>query len=208
MVGLIGSLLASTLINVGAIHSPCLKTTDIYRLMVNSIVVVNNETKKSMGTGVEINERGDVITSTHVITDEKLSKDHQITIYDHHKNKYNYRQILGDPESISMLKPMNESNHPKQFRSINIAVNPKIGEKAYVVGHSLGYRYSFISGFVGNLWDDGKIIQLDMSVNMGMSGSPVVNCHGDIIGFVLSTTELGIGFANAVTDVAPLFGMN
>lgn len=179
----------------------CMSGSAMYGTVKPSIVSVYSPKNQSLGTGVVVNSQGYIITSTHVIS----KKDTVIKVSDYLNNKYDYTAIVGDPMSVSLLKP--KSKHPAGFSSFTDRP-PLIGESAFVLGHPFGISYSFISGEISNryIYQKRDIIQLNMNVNHGMSGAPVFNCDANIIGFILAYNSLdnSIGLANIYTDATSL----
>ena len=69
---------------------------------------------------------------------------------------------------------------------------PKIGEKAYMVGHHLGMKYIYGEGAVSGR--DGLFLVVQIPTLWGNSGSGVFNKKGEMIGIIHSVPYVIVGF--------------
>ena len=80
------------------------------------------------------------------------------------------------------------------------------GERVAVLGYPLTFALGLDAGaFVGVVSKqtagvDGRYLQVDVSVNPGMSGAPLLNADGDMVGLITSRVEVVNG--RNVLDVA------
>jgi len=187
----------------------------VYQVIQPSIVLIqvhtpgeeDEEEGSGLGTGVVINDSGDVLTSLHVITNATAI---QLTFAD--GTESSAEVIATQPENdIAVL-------HPSQLPELLVPAtlgNPgaiHIGDEAFVVGHPLGLYGSMSSGIISGLDRTFRppnsdqrlrgLIQIDAAVNPGNSGGPLLNRYGQVIGIVAglaNPTEhnvfIGIGFA-------------
>ncbi len=70
---------------------------------------------------------------------------------------------------------------------------PQVGDRVYVIGHGLGFKYQMTQGIVSKLMSDGRIMT-DAAVNKGNSGGPMLNDRGYVIG-TISTLSTQSWFA-------------
>ena len=88
----------------------------------------------------------------------------------------------------------------------------EIGQWAIAIGNPMGYQHTVTVGVIsatgrqlrGTGYED--LIQTDAAINLGNSGGPLINIHGDVIGINvaierhLSTMIQGIGFAIPINN--------
>jgi len=192
----------------------------VYQLIQPSIVLIqvqtlgeNAEEEDGLGTGVVINDDGDILTSLHVVTNTTSI---QLTFADGTESS---AQIIATvPEDdIAVLRP---SQLPGLLVPATLG-NPNamhIGDEAFVVGHPLGLYGSMSTGVISGLDRTFRppdseqrlrgLIQIDAAVNPGNSGGPLLNRYGQVVGIIAglaNPTEnnvfIGIGFAVPI-DVA------
>lgn len=173
----------------------------------------NGEVENHLGSGVIIDDSGDILTALHVVTD---TTDIQVTFAD--GTQSSAQVTTSQPENdIAVLSP---SQLP-QVLVPAVLGNPnamRVGDDVYAVGNPFGLYSSMsagvISGFgrsfqaVGSTRKLQGLIQIDAAVNPGNSGGPLLNRDGQVIGIVtgiLNPTDqdvfIGIGFAVPI-DVA------
>lgn len=172
-----------------------------------------DKTEHAVGSGIVVDDRGDILTSLHVVAD---ATDIQLIFAD--GSESSAQIVAQQPErDIAVLRP----THPPEQLVPAILGNPhamRVGDEAFVVGHPLGLYGSMsagvISGFDRSFQppdSDQKLqdlIQIDAAVNPGNSGGPLLNRQGHVVGIVaalVNPTEqdvfIGIGFAVPI-DVA------
>jgi S1-C subfamily serine protease len=171
-----------------------------------------------IGTGVIVNDAGDILTSLHVVANEPSLI---VTFADGTQS----------PAKIAVAQPDNDiavltaSQLPEQFLPATLG-NPnamRVGDEAYVVGHPFGLYSSMSAGVISGFNRSFQIpdtnqtltdlIQVDAAVNPGNSGGPLVNRAGQVIGIVaalLNPTKqnvfIGIGFAVPITTAGGAAG--
>jgi S1-C subfamily serine protease len=174
---------------------------------------------RGLGTGVVVSDRGDILTSLHVVED---AEDIELTFADGTQS----------PGEIVAAQPENDIAVVRALRLPGVLVpatlgNPgavRVGDEAYVVGHPLGLYGSMSAGVISGLDrsfqpSDAKtrlegLIQFDAAVNPGNSGGPLLNRYGQVIGIVaglINPTEqnvfIGIGFAVPINVAGGAAGM-
>jgi S1-C subfamily serine protease len=167
----------------------------------------------SLGSGVVIDDQGDILTSLHVVAGAAT-----ITVTFADASTSPAQVAVSRPETdIAVLHP---DRLPDGLQPATLG-NPgaiRIGSEAYVVGNPFGLYGSMSAGVVSGLDRSfrlpatGKeltgLIQVDAAVNPGNSGGPLLNGDGQVIGIVAAlinpTREdvfVGIGLAVPI-DVA------
>ena len=167
----------------------------------------NGEIGHGVGSGVVINNNGDILTSLHVVAN---AADIQLTFAD--GSQSNAQVMVRQPENdIAVLR----ANQPPAQLMPAILGNPnamRVGDEAFVVGNPLGLYSSMsagvISGFnrsfrpMNSNQELDDLIQIDAAVNPGNSGGPLLNRDGQVVGIVTALANpteqdvfIGIGFA-------------
>jgi S1-C subfamily serine protease len=162
-------------------------SSQVYQLIQPSLVLiqsrisgVKDEAGGALGSGVVINDRGDILTSLHVV---EGADDIQIIYAD--GTKANGEIVAKQEENdIAVLSTdlLPEVLVPAILGNPN---SMRVGDEAYVVGNPFGLYSSVsagvISGFGRTFKPEGKeielnnLIQIDAAVNPGNSGGPLVS---------------------------------
>jgi S1-C subfamily serine protease len=186
----------------------------VYQAIQPSLVLIqtkgpdkNGDSEDGLGTGIVINDRGDILTSLHVV---EGATDIQLLFAD--GSESNAMIAATQPENdIAVLS----ANEPPALLVPAILGNPnamRVGDEAFVVGHPLGLYDSMSAGVISGFGRSFKptnskqrlhdLIQIDAAVNPGNSGGPLLNRNGHVVGIVaalVNPTEqdvfIGIGFA-------------
>ena len=186
----------------------------VYQAIQPSFVLIQVQTKdkagkpeNGLGSGVIIDDKGDILTSLHVVTDAVA-----ITLTFADGTESGAEVIVKQPENDIAVLAANKL--PQQVVPATLG-NPnamRIGDEAFVVGNPLGLYASMSSGVISGFERSFQppdsqqrlrgLIQIDAAVNPGNSGGPLLNRDGQVIGIVaglVNPTEqdvfIGIGFA-------------
>jgi len=186
----------------------------VYQAIQPSLVLIqtksqsqNGDDENGIGSGVVIDDQGDVLTSLHVVAN---ASEIQLTFAD---GTQSIGLVMAEqPENdIAVLRA---STPPAQIVPATLG-NPgamRVGDEAFVVGHPLGLYGSMsagvISGFDRSFQPPNNeqrlkgLIQIDAAVNPGNSGGPLLNRYGQVVGIVAGLVNpsdqdsfAGIGFA-------------
>ncbi|HUS17392.1 MAG TPA: trypsin-like peptidase domain-containing protein [Chloroflexia bacterium] len=178
----------------------------------------NGDVAHGLGSGVVIDDQGDILTSLHVVTQ---ATEIRLTFADGTESpgKITVQQPEHDIAVVQATSP------PEQMVPATLG-NPnasRVGDEAYAVGNPFGLYSSMsagvISGFhrsfqpVDSPYKLEDMIQIDAAVNPGNSGGPLLNRYGEVIGIVTGLTNpsaqnffVGIGFAVPITLAGPAAG--
>ena len=186
----------------------------VYQVIRPSLVLIqaqlpdeDGEVKNVLGSGVVVDDVGDILTALHVVTQ---AHDIQLTFAD--GTQSSAQVIVEQPENdIAVLRP---SSPPAVLVPATLG-NPnamRVGDEAFAVGNPFGLYSSMSAGVISGFNRSFKpahsrqelqgLIQIDAAVNPGNSGGPLLNRGGHVIGIVtwiVNPTEqeffVGIGFA-------------
>lgn len=196
------------------------KSERVYQAVAASIVLIETTASPASdgvddgrGTGVVVNEGGDVLTALHVVAGAASI---ELTFADGSRRLGTVASADRDTD-IALVTP----DTPPDTVAAATLGNPRslrVGSETYVVANPLGLDRSMSAGVVSALDrafrdpDTGTVreglIQVDAAVNPGSSGGPLLDRDGRVVGIVtalVNPTDLevfiGVGLAVPI-DVA------
>jgi S1-C subfamily serine protease len=212
-------------LETNTLPSPAAKA---YELVRQSIVRVNGwgvddeadeDTDKSVGTGVVIVDKGTILTNLHVVLGAKRV---QVVFADGLKSD---ATVVGtQPEHDLAVLQAETIPDDLVAATMRSTADLALGDQVVAVGFPFGIGPSVTAGVVSGLRrefrsPEGKrvltnLIQFDAAVNPGSSGGPLVTPGGEVIGIVtaiLNPTDqrffVGIGFAVPIENAAAAAGL-
>lgn len=200
--------------------------TRVYQAIRPSFVLIQTHSPgadgtqdSGLGSGVVIDDRGDILTSLHVVAG---ASEIQLTFADGTQSSATV--MVEQPEhDIAVLRA---DQPPAQIVPATLG-NPsamQIGDEAFVVGNPLGLYGSMSAGVISGLNRSFRpsasnqklegLMQIDAAVNPGNSGGPLLNRDGQVIGIVTGIVNpsgqdvfIGIGFAVPITVAGGAAGL-
>jgi S1-C subfamily serine protease len=197
----------------------------VYQIIQPSLILIEtkgkddrNQAEFGLGSGVVIDDMGDIITSLHVVA---TADEIKLTFADGTESSATV--VTKQPENdIAVLRADQPPAHIFPATLGNLGAM-RVGDEAYVVGNPFGLYSSMsvgvISGFGRSFQprnSDIKLqgmIQIDTAVNPGNSGGPLLNRNGEVIGIVTGLINpsgqdvfIGIGFAVPITTAGRAVG--
>ena len=172
-----------------------------------------NGSKAGLGSGVIIDDQGDILTSLHVVAEATSIK---LTFAD---GSTSAGSILSShPENDIAVLQAETLPDPLVPATLGNPGSVRVGSEAFVVGNPFGLYASMSTGVISGLGrtfqetPDGPVlhdlIQIDAAVNPGNSGGPLLDRSGRVIGIVAALINptrqdvfVGIGLAVPI-DVA------
>ena len=197
-------------------------STDVYQIIQPSLVLIRVELQngeKGLGTGVIIDDAGDILTSLHVV-------DGAVKILITFADGTQSDGMIASAQPEMDIAVLQAKLLPELFVPATLG-NPgalRVGDEAYVVGHPFGLYGSMsagvISGFDRTFQPNTSeielqgLIQIDAAVNPGNSGGPLLNRYGHVVGIVtglINPTDgnffVGIAFAVPINVAAGAVGL-
>jgi len=198
----------------------------VYRAIRPSLVLIqtegkdqNGETQNGLGSGVVIDQAGDILTALHVVANASSIK---LTFADGTESAAKVTTAQPDID-IAVLT----AAQPPELIVPAVLGNPRamqVGDEAFVVGNPFGLYGSMsagvISGFERTFQPQHSdtqlkgLIQIDAAVNPGNSGGPLLNRYGQVIGIIEGIANptdqsffVGIGFAVPITVAGGAAGL-
>lgn len=166
-----------------------------------------------VGTGVVVDQRGYILTNSHVVGDGN-AEEVMVLFNDGKQLK---AEVLWNEKSLDLAIIKVEGDN---FLAAELgdSDNTEVGEIAIAIGNPLGLTFErsltqgIISGLNRNITVDNagttieNLMQTDASINPGNSGGPLLNSKGQVIGIntaKISTGE-GLGFAIPINTAKPI----
>lgn len=189
-------------------------STFVYQIILPSLVFIQTEQADApedqrfgVGTGVVVNDSGDILTALHVV-------DEAAEIEVHFADGSQTTAVIISAEPANDIAVLHPQQPPELIVPATLG-NPgamRVGDDAFAVGNPMGLAASMsagvISGFNRSIpVEDSEqrlegLIQFDTAVNPGNSGGPLLNRHGQVVGIVTALANpaeqnffVGIGFA-------------
>ncbi len=156
--------------------------------------------KRSLGSGVLINDEGFILTNEHVVA--RAAKIHVILS---DKQEFDASVIGADIKSDLAIIKIN-SDKPLPFVEMGRSDDLMIGEQILAIGNPFGLQQTVTTGIISALNRNIRVgenrvysdfIQVDASINPGNSGGALLNINGSLIGINTAIYQQaeGIGFA-------------
>jgi S1-C subfamily serine protease len=191
--------------------------TAAYRRILPSLVTISVVADTArIGTGVVIDEQGDVLTALHVVNGGRTI---QVRFADGTRSRATLkrRRPASDIAVLSITGDL-----PAVVVPAVLGGQTAIGDAVFPVGTPLGLEGSLTAGVVSALnrsirAESGrtleKLIQFDAAVNPGNSGGPLLDRQGHVIGIVTGLANpsqqpyfVGIGFAVPIAGASEAAG--
>lgn len=170
---------------------------------------------EGIGTGIIVDEKGYILTNSHVISDGKVQT---ITVQLSDGREEEGSVLWSDKAlDVAIVKIEATGLQPAELGNSD-GVN--IGAYAVAIGNPLGmaFQRSVTQGIISGLdrsitiaegqnqiTMDG-LMQTDASINSGNSGGPLLNSKGEVIGINSAKVQSaeGLGFAIPINTVKPI----
>jgi Do/DeqQ family serine protease len=158
----------------------------------------------SLGSGVIIDKRGDILTNFHVVKGAD-----RVTVRLSSKREYR-GQIIGTDVKTDLAVVRFQPDTELSVAALGDSDRLRVGEWAIAIGNPFGLDQTVTVGVISATGrsDVGvatyeNFIQTDASINPGNSGGPLVNLRGEVIGIntAIVASGQGIGFAIPVNMV-------
>ena len=162
-----------------------------YKKALKSVVLLKAE--NSTGTGFIISNEGLVLTNSHVVNGETYC--HGVI---GSSPKVVELEVISDWGSHNIDLCLLKITEGNRFENLELESDetPEIGDIVYTIGNPKGLGLSLTKGTISRISKNGDI-QLDLTVNPGNSGGPLLNEKGKVIGVIsyLLDSVNGLGFA-------------
>jgi S1-C subfamily serine protease len=208
---------------VKPLPTPTPAISEVYAKVAPSVVQIRarkaDGTSAEAGSGVVIDDAGDILTALHVVQTSPVLT---VVFADGTESPAVVISEIAESD-IAALRP---ANPPAQVVAATLGSPStlRIGDDALVVGNPFALTRSLSAGVISGLNRSvqvpGKdqtltgLIQFDAAVNPGSSGGPLVNRDGDVVGIVTGLVNptgtpafSGVGFAVTIDTAAGALGI-
>ena len=167
------------------------------------------------GSGIIINEDGEIVTNNHVINGSK-----NVTVTLSGDAKQYKAEVLGIDRRNDLALIRIRAGRKLPFVRLGDSENLQVGQKVLAIGNPFGLGGTLTTGIVSSLGrtlqgEEGNslegLIQTDAAINPGNSGGPMFDSKGSVIGINTAifgsqtrsgeAGSIGIGFAVPVSRV-------
>ncbi len=163
------------------------------------------QTTQNLGSGVIIDEAGNVLTNEHVVSRADVIR---VTLAD--GREFEATLVGADPNNdLAVLRLETDEQVPSV--APGSSADLMVGEPVIAIGNPFGLSNSVTTGVLSaidrSIRSDDRIfhgfLQTDASINPGNSGGPLLNATGELVGINTAIYQgaEGIGFAIPI-DVA------
>jgi S1-C subfamily serine protease len=187
----------------------------VYQAVRPSLVLIQtegpetgaNESQDGIGSGVVVNLAGDILTSLHVVDD---ATEIRVTFADGTRSA---AEIVSDDPAID-IAVLRASTPPTEIAPAVLGDPNGVreGSEAYAMGSPFGLTSSMSAGVISGLDRTFRLedtdtvlrglIQIDAAVNPGISGGPLLDREGHVIGILAALLNptgdevfVGVGLA-------------
>lgn len=170
------------------------------------IIDLESGNKSSIGSGFQIDQQGNIVTNYHVVSEYVYYPDKfRIEFMDNQGNEGPLQLI--DLDVINDLALVRKAHLNTQENTFKIAANlPEQGSGIYSLGNPHDLGMIVVPGTFNGLKKNSfyQRIHFTGSINPGMSGGPVVNAQGEVMGVNVATAGNQIGFLIPLAKITDL----
>lgn len=165
------------------------KKISVERLRQATVAIINNDgiIKLPSCAGVWIG-KDLIITAAHCVDDDRLMFEYATK--DEYANDETSKATLvaiDEKSDLALLLAPGDSNHPIISFSRDVV---SAGDQVDIVGHPVGYDWTYSKGYVSAIRDDQsgpknlmkKVVQVSAPVWMGSSGGAAFDSKGNLVG--------------------------
>lgn len=146
------------------------------------MVFTSNGFQGYQGSGFFIDDHGLAVSNYHVFKGTSIGAE-QIKL-EGSDIAYHVDEVVAKDEDHDFIVFRVNSNRNNYF---DIAANkPEVGEKVFAIGSPRGLENTFSSGEVSQ-WRTEDVMQINVQIDHGSSGGPLINQYGQVVGITSGT---------------------
>ena len=157
---------------------------DIVNKYGNTVVLIQTQT--SQGSGVIINNNGQIVTNRHVIDNAK-SGFVKLT----NGSYFPIEAVLAKDDNLDLAIVKIDANDLNAAK-ISSTGTSQVGETIIAIGNPLGLENTVTEGIISSLERDvngTKMLQISAPISPGNSGGGLFNLQGELIGITTSSIQ-------------------
>jgi hypothetical protein len=177
--------------------------TALYQI---KIIELESGNKSSIGSGFQIDTLGNIVTNYHVVSEYVYNPDKFRIEYLAHDGSEGQLQLV-DVDVVNDLALVRKATLSEQESAFPIAQSlPSQGSAIYSLGNPHDLGMIVVPGTFNGLKKSSfyQRIHFTGSINPGMSGGPVVNELGEVMGVNVATAGNQIGFLIPLSKIQGL----
>ncbi len=163
--------------------------SEIYRRVSPSVVSIEVEIglfDDASGTGFVIDNKGHIVTNTHVVEDAQ-----RIQVFFHDGSEVAANLIGMDSWADIAVIKVDVARHRLKPVTFGDSDDLVVGQSVLAIGNPFGLEATLTTGIISGLrrkieFDDGSVlegmIQTDAAIAPGSSGGPLLSLYGEVIG--------------------------
>jgi hypothetical protein len=172
------------------------------------IIELGSGNKSSIGSGFQIDERGNIVTNYHVVSEYVYYPDKfRIQYLAHDGSEGELKLVNFDlVNDLALVRKVENSGQQNAFPISHKL--PQQGTDLYSLGNPHDLGMIVVPGTFNGMKKNSFYQRLHFtgSINPGMSGGPVVNQQGQVVGVNVATAGNQIGFLIPLEKVQSLLG--
>jgi serine protease Do len=147
--------------------------------------VVFIATRDGFGSGFFVDHEGLILTSAHVVADEKTVS---VILHDGRRVPGQVVELAMNDFDLALVKTQIAPTKPLEF----VTEAPRVGTWVAAIGHGMGGAWTYTAGTISNIYPLGRerpVFQTQIPINPGNSGGPVLDRHGRALGVVTASIK-------------------
>lgn len=166
--------------------------------------------REGSGSGSIVDNQGHILTNYHVVEGAR-----EVTVGLHDGSNYPGVLVGHDAETDIAVLKIDAPSEKLAPLAWGDSTNLRVGQRIYAIGNPFGLERTMSTGIVSSLNRQipagqhrtmRSLIQLDIALNQGNSGGPLISSRGELIGMntaIMSTNgdSAGVGFAIPVSTI-------
>lgn len=162
--------------------------------------------RRGLGSGFIVSDDGFILTNNHVVAEAT-----EISVEASDGRIYPAKLIGADPSTdVAVIKIEADPEVPFPAASLGSSEGVRVGQWVLAIGSPFGLSQTVTAGIISakgrvsvGILDFEDFLQTDAPINMGNSGGPLVDLHGQVIG-INTAIASGTGASSGIGFTVPI----